>query len=226
MDAIGLAEIGALIGDPARACMLSALMAGRALTATELARHAGVSPQTASGHLARLARGGLLDVAQQGRHRYFRIADPAIAHMLEDVMEVSTRAPPRYRPRSKEDEALRVARTCYDHLAGQVGVAIADALCAQGHVVLAAEAAQVTEKGRAFLRTFGANTDDLSGRRLLCRVCVDWTERRPHFAGRVGAAIALRCYDLGWLRRSRGTRALTLTPAGRAGLRATFGLSL
>src|SRR3546814_4206910 len=127
-DVIQLAGVAALIGDPARANILSALMDGRALTATELAYVAGVSPQTTSGHLAKLAEGNLLECVKQGRHRYYRLANPLIGRMLEGIMAVAANGPPRHRPPSKLDAALRVARTCYDHLAGRLGVGIADAL--------------------------------------------------------------------------------------------------
>lgn len=226
MDAPAIAEIAALVGDPARANILSALMDGRALTATELAYSAGVSPQTASGHLAKLTGGRLLDVARQGRHRYYRIANATVAQMLEGIMAVSMNSPPRYRPRSKCDDAMRAARTCYDHFAGQLGVGIADALCERGYVVLADDGGEVTERGLAFLRQFGIDPTAGRSKRPFCRSCLDWTERRPHIAGTVGAALATRCFDLGWVRRLRQTRALTITPAGQQGFRQALGLSL
>jgi DNA-binding transcriptional ArsR family regulator len=222
-----MAEIGALVGDPARANILSALMGGRALTAKELAGAAGVSPQTTSGHLGKLAGANLVAGVKQGRHRYFRIATPQVADMLEAIMAVVAGAPPRYRPPSKVDDAMRMARTCYDHFAGKLGVGVTGALCARGHVVLADEAGEVTESGSVFLRDFGVDLAAMSRRRrMFCRPCLDWTERRPHLGGAVGAALAQRCFDLRWVERMRGSRALVITPVGRRGLTDVFGLSL
>ena len=161
------AEIAALAGDPGRAGMLHALMDGRALTATELARVAGIAPQTASGHLGRMTAIGLVGVERQGRHRYHRLASPAVARMLESIMEVAADLEPSRKrftigPR---DAALRNARTCYDHLAGRLGVAIADALVAQGHAELAGEAGIITESGVKFLAGVGVDVGALTPRR-------------------------------------------------------------
>src|SRR6516165_6931399 len=219
-----LAEVAALVGDPARANMLSALADGRALTAGELAYAAGVSPQTASGHLAKLADARLLAVAKQGRHRYYRLATPLVGRMLESIMAVAADAPPRYRPAGRFDAALRFARTCYDHFAGQLGVGLADRLCAQGHVVLGEDGGEVSEGGIVFLSRFGLDFDALRRqRRVYCRPCLDWTERRPHLAGAVGAALAARCFDLGWVKRKRDSRALTITERGWDGFNEVFG---
>jgi DNA-binding transcriptional ArsR family regulator len=222
-----IAEIAALVGDPARANILAALMGGRALTASELARVASVSPQTTSGHLGKLTDGRLLACVKQGRHRYYRIATHRVAEMLEGIMAVVADAPPRYRPPSKLDDAMRIARTCYDHFAGKLGVGLTDALCAHGYVALSDEAGEVTERGVAFLEKFGVDLAAAhSRRRIFCRPCLDWTERRPHLGGSVGALLAQRCFDLGWIERMREGRALTVTKAGRRGLSDTFGLSL
>ena len=222
-----LAEIAALVGDPARANMLSALADGRALTAGELAYAAGVSPQTASGHLAKLSEARLLAVAKQGRHRYYRIATPLVGRMLESIMAVAVNAPPRYRPAGRFDAALRFARTCYDHFAGQLGVGLADGLCAQGHVVLGEDGGEVTETGVIFLSRFGLDFEELKRRRrVYCRPCLDWTERRPHLAGAVGAALTERCFHLGWVKRKRDSRALTITDHGRDGFREVFGFDV
>ena len=222
-----LAEVAALVGDPARANILSALMDGRALTAGELACAAGVSPQTTSGHLGKLAEAKLLALEKQGRHRYYRLASPLVGRMLEGIMAVAADGPPRYRPASKLDDAMRTARSCYDHLAGRLGVGLADALCGRGHVVLNDGGGEVTEMGAQFLAGFGLDLDAASGlRRIFCRPCLDWTERRPHLAGAVGAALASRCFALGWIERRRDSRALIITGAGRRGLADTFALSL
>ncbi len=222
---VSLAKVAALVGDPARANMLCALLDGRALTAGELVYAANVSPQTTSGHLAKLTQAHLLDALKQGRHRYYRIATPLVVQMLESIMAVAIHTPPRHRPVSKADEAMHTARTCYDHLAGRLGVGLADTLCSRGHVVLAEDGGEVTAQGHDFFERFGvALVKDR--RRIFCRACVDWTERRPHLAGAVGAALASRCFDLGWVKRMREGRALAITPAGRSGLRDVFGISL
>lgn len=224
---VRIAEVAALIGDQARANILAALMGGQALTASELVYAAGVSPQTTSGHLAKLTDGRLIACLKQGRHRYYRIATPRVAEMLEGIMAVVVDAPPRHRPPSKLDEAMRNARTCYDHVAGKLGVGLTDALCARGHLVLADDGGEITDSGVAFFRDFGVDLAAArSRRRIFCRPCLDWTERRPHLGGTVGAVLAKRCFDLNWLQRMRDGRALIVTLAGRRGLSETFGLSL
>ena len=225
-----LAEVAALIGDVARANILSALMDGLALTAGELAWHAGVSAQTTSGHLAKLAEGRLVTLERQGRHRYYRLASPEVAHAVEALMTVAISGPKRHRPTGPRDEALRAARTCYDHLAGRLGVAIADALAARGLVILDDGTGMITPNGRRFLCDFGidlrADDHHTGGGRPLCRTCLDWSERRPHLGGRLGAALCSRCFDLGWTARGRDSRAVTLTRAGRDGFAQTFGIAL
>jgi DNA-binding transcriptional ArsR family regulator len=224
----GLSRTAALIGDPARANMLLALMDGRALTATELAMAGGITPQTASAHLAQLTQAGLLAVERQGRHRYHRLASPTIAQMLESMMAVAATPPDaRLRPRTgPRDRALRHARTCYDHLAGQVAVAIADRMAERGHVELSPDGGALTESGTTFLRGIGADIDAAATRpsrkRLFCRPCLDWSERRPHIAGTVGAAILSACLTQGWLRRIDSSRAVTVTPGGRQALDRAF----
>jgi DNA-binding transcriptional ArsR family regulator len=224
---VRMAEVAALIGDPARANIMAALMGGQALTAGELVYAAGVSPQTTSGHLGKLTDGRLIACVKQGRHRYYRIATPRVAEMLEGIMAVVADAPPRHRPSSKLDEAMLNARTCYDHVAGKLGVGLTDALCAHDHLVLTEEGGEITDSGAAFFERFGV---DLAAarhrRRIFCRPCLDWTERRPHLGGTVGAVLAQRCLDLKWLQRMRDSRALLITPAGRQGFNETFGLSL
>jgi DNA-binding transcriptional ArsR family regulator len=218
-----MASVAALLGDPARAHILTALLDGRALTAKELAFAAHVSPQTTSGHLARLTDAGLLAGEKQGRHRYFRLASPLVGHMLESVMAV---AGPEPAPTGtwRGGEALRNARTCYDHLAGRLGVALAESLQAAGHVVMAADGGEVTGPGRAFLRAFGA--EPAPGKRAFCRPCLDWSERRQHIGGRLGAALAARCLELSWIERRRDSRAVTITPKGESGFAERLGVRL
>ncbi|MDP4022833.1 helix-turn-helix transcriptional regulator [Methylobacterium sp. NEAU 140] len=218
----GLARTAALVGDPARANMLAALLDGRALTATELAFAAGVSPATASGHLAKLVEGRLLGLARQGRHRYFRLAGPEVGRLLESLLVVADAPPPRRAgPRLGPD--LRAARTCYDHLAGRLGVALADALAERGAVRLGEDGGAVTPSGAALLAGFGID-GRAPGRRPYCRPCLDWSERRPHLAGALGAALCTRCLDLGWIARVPDSRAVQVTETGQLGFFETFGV--
>jgi DNA-binding transcriptional ArsR family regulator len=222
-----IAEIGALMGDPARVNIIAALMAGRALTATELAHIAGVSRQTTSSHLAKLAAAGLLAMERQGRHRYYRLKSARVGRMLEAVMVVAREAPGRHRPSPKVDEELRMARTCYDHLAGRLGVGLADALTAHRHLVMTADGGQVTASGIRVLGGFGIDVAAAGRRRrAFCRPCLDWSERRPHLAGSIGAALATRCFELGWIKRNQESRAVAITDTGRTGFAETFRLRL
>ncbi|MGH7043988.1 MAG: ArsR/SmtB family transcription factor [Acetobacteraceae bacterium] len=222
-----MAEIAAAVGMPARAGMLTALLDGRALTAKELAHRAGVAAPTASGHLARLLDAGLVVVARQGRHAYFHLASPQVGHMLEAMLAVAADRVADPVRRWRGDRQLRLARTCYDHLAGQVGVALADALVVRGHVALGADGGEVTAEGAAALGGFGIDVGAIGhGRRAFCRPCLDWSERRPHLAGAVGAALAARCFELGWILRLRDTRAVQIAPIGESGLAATFGVDV
>ena len=226
--AANLVEVAALVGDTARATMLAALMGGESLTGTELAYVARVSRPTASEHLARLVDARLLAVTRKRRFAYYRIASPMIARMLESIQAVAAiEVPPRHQPRSAADEALRFARTCYDHIAGTVGVAIADALQAAGHVALSDDGGELTDSGARLLQRFGVTlVPKTKNRRIYCRPCLDWSERRYHIAGFVGAEICRCCLERRWFTRMRDTRALQLTPEGRRGLAETFGVQL
>jgi DNA-binding transcriptional ArsR family regulator len=228
------AETAALAGDPARAAMLHALMDGRAHSASELAWVAGIAPQTASGHLARMTAVGLLVAEKQGRHRYHRLASSAVAQMMESIMQVAAELEPARRRLTvgPRNAALRAARTCYDHLAGQLGVALTDAMVGLGYVELETDAGLVTEPGIEFLARIGIDAETFAARRgkrsgrVLCRPCLDWSERRPHLAGAVGAAICAHCFDESWVRRIYGTRAVAITPKGRRVFREQFGAQL
>ena len=220
-----IAEIAGLIGEPARATMLSALLDGRPLTATELAYAARVTPQTASAHLAKLAAAGLGAPIRDGRYRYFRLASPRVAEMLDGIMAVALEHRPRFRPLSRQARELSAARICYDHLAGRLSVDLTDSLIRHAYIVVGDEAAEITQAGTRFLSEFGIDLSVLSAnRRHLCRLCLDWTERRPHIAGAVGAALTKRCFDLGWTERRKHSSAVIVTASGKHGFLKTFGI--
>jgi len=224
--AANMVEVAALVGDTARATMLAALMGGQSLTGSELAFFAHVSRPTASEHLRKLVNARLVSFTKRRRHHYYCIASPLVAKMLESIKAVAAiETPARYEPRSARDDALRLARTCYDHLAGKLGVAIADALVARKYLLLSDDGGEVTRAGGKFLGAFGADLNPKRSQRMFCRPCLDWSERRYHVAGHVGAEICRRCLELGWLARSRDSRALKITPTGRVGLYKAFGVT-
>ncbi|QAY77853.1 helix-turn-helix transcriptional regulator [Sphingosinicella sp. BN140058] len=229
MSSIGsLAQIASLIGEPARTAILVSLMDGRALTAGELAEAAGVTAATASGHLGRLLEGGLLALERQGRHRYYRLASPAVAATLEGMMALDTalrnEAPSKRIATGPKDRALRRARRCYDHLAGEVAVAIADAMAERGQLDLSGDGAALTEAGRTFLGTLDIAVGARRGGATFCRPCLDWSERRPHIAGAVGAALYRGFVDKGWMRQAADSRAVAIMPPGRLALERHFGI--
>ncbi|MGZ5836523.1 MAG: ArsR/SmtB family transcription factor [Xanthobacteraceae bacterium] len=206
--------------------MLTRLMDGRAIPASELAAAAGVRAQTASGHLAKLTDSGLLGVTRQGRHRYYRLATPDVARMIEQILVVAgdiSSPMPRHAPAR---QALATARTCYDHLAGRLGVGIAETLLRRHHIVLSEDSGELTNAGHEFLADLGIEPNTVPGKRAYCRSCLDWTERRPHIVGKLGAALADRFLERKWIERQRDSRALTITPAGGRLFRETFDLTL
>ena len=211
-----IARIANLIGDPARANMLTALMAGKALTASELAHEAGITQQTASTHLGKLEQGGLLLQRKQGRHRYFSLASGDVAHVLESLMGLAAKAGHlRVRP-GPRNEALREARVCYHHLAGEMGTRLFEAMVERGFLAKDDEL-QLTPSGTRFVRNIGIDLDALaSGRAPLCRECLDWSERRSHLAGSLGRAFLEKMMSLGWAKRVGNTRAIAFNPRGRA----------
>jgi len=215
-----------LIADPARAAMLIALADGRALPAGELAYAAGVTAQTASSHLAKLLAGGLLAVETEGRHRYYRLAGSHVALALEHLAALKPLEAVRRKPLSREGSNLRFARRCYDHLAGQLGVAVASGLQERGFVVPAADKQLVvTPSGMQWFGAMGLDVTALKpSRRGLARQCLDWTERRYHLAGPLGVQFMAVLCSSGWLRRSKFSRAIQVTPLGWAGLKKYLGL--
>ncbi|MHC5655788.1 ArsR/SmtB family transcription factor [Stappia sp. ICDLI1TA098] len=211
-----IARIAALVADPARSSMLLALMDGRALTATELAGVGGITKQTASGHLAKLVEGEVLCVEAQGRHRYFRLAGPHVASLLEALMVFSSDAVPPLRTGPK-DPALRKARVCYDHLAGEMGVLIFDRAQEGGWLSgdLTRPDLSVRDDGWARLAEIGVTPDDLSrSNRPVCRACLDWSQRRHHLAGQIGKAMLDRLLALSWARRLPSSRVVSFSPEG------------
>ena len=209
-----LASSAALIADPARAAMLTALLDAGSLTAGELARAGEVSAQSASMHLSQLVDGGFLHVSRQGRHRYYRIARPEVAHAIESLGVISTVT--SYRP-SRADEALCYARTCYDHLAGELAVKLAAALEGNGFLRASDERDyELTPRGEDFLVSWKIDVAAArASRRTFARRCLDWTERRDHLAGALGAAICQKMLELRWISRDKRSRAVHVSLAGR-----------
>ncbi|GAA1849761.1 ArsR/SmtB family transcription factor [Asanoa iriomotensis] len=214
---VDLAAVARLIAEPARAAMLDALLSGTALAAGELARSARVRPSTASGHLAQLVDGGLVEVADSGRHRYFRLASPDVAHALEALGAISPPRPVRSLRQSRTDEAMTYARTCYDHLAGVVAVALVDAFVSDSVLTAGGDGFVLTPSGAEALADAGVDVAGArSSRRAFARSCLDFTERRPHLAGALGAAVCAHALAEGWfVRRAPGHRALRITDEGR-----------
>jgi DNA-binding transcriptional ArsR family regulator len=223
-----ISPVAALLADPARAAILSALHDGPSLAAGELSQIAGVSAATASSHLSRLLDGGLVKVTQQGRHRYYRLAGHEVAEVIEMISQISPVRPVRSLRQSREAAALAEARTCYDHLAGRAGVALLDALL-DARILAGDDTAlpavyEVTPAGTAALADFGVDVRAARrSRRRFAGACLDWTQRRPHLNGALGAAMTGRLLELSWIVRGPGRRAVLVTPAGRAGLASTFG---
>ncbi|MBS3650716.1 helix-turn-helix transcriptional regulator [Pseudaminobacter sp. 19-2017] len=216
-----IASVGALLGDPARANILSALMDGRALTVSELAEAAGVTIQTASGHLSKLGAANLLTAEKQGRHRYFRLSGPDVAQVLEALMGLAQRTGATRVRTGPRNAALRAARVCYDHLAGERGVELLNG-ARQRDYIAGDEQLVLTDRGRAFFGEFGIDLARLEkGRRPVCRACLDWSERRSHLGGALGAAILSRLLDKGWARRDSG-RVVTFTGQGLGEFRSIF----
>jgi DNA-binding transcriptional ArsR family regulator len=218
-----IASIAALIGDRARSTILMGLMTGRALTATELGRAAGVSKPTTSSHLSKLVSAGLVAVEDVGRHRYFRLANHDVGTVIENLVGLAHRLGSVHVDSGPADSAMRKARVCYDHLAGELGVLVHDSLRQLGCVRGDGRELSLTEKGARFAEDFGVDLAALeSRRRPLCLACLDWSVRRPHLAGALGAALLDRFFDLRWAARQKGTRAVMFSALGERALRARF----
>jgi DNA-binding transcriptional ArsR family regulator len=237
---VDLAAVGALVADPGRCQILLALDDGRALPASRLAAEAGVSAATASSHLGKLTEAGLLAVEARGRHRYYRLAGPAVAELIEVLQRLAPVAPVRSLRQGTRAQALREARTCYDHVAGRLGVALMAALIDKGHLtggdgtydpeLTDARAGygheidyRLSPSGTDFLAELGVRVPP---QRRLMRYCVDWSEQRHHLAGGLGRGLLDRLHELDWIRRTDATRALRITDTGRTGLRTTFGIDV
>lgn len=229
MNTNQIARVAALVGEPARTAMLLALMDGRALTAHELAAAGHISPATASRHLQLLAEAGLLRVERQGRHRYHRLASVEVARVLEGIMQLAALSAPKVQrvATGPRDAAMRLARTCYDHLAGRIAVAMAQRLIEDGAVVVEDDTAVVTDAAGAALEGLGLRSELVyargPGNRPPCRPCLDWGERRVHLAGRLGSVLCSHCLQMGWLLQQPKTRALELTPRGALAFREWLG---
>ena len=225
-DGPHIARVASLIGDRARAEILTALLGGQALTATELTQVADVTKQTVSAHLAKLAEAKLVALERQGRHRYFRLADDDVAQLLESLMGVAHRTGALRLKSSPRDPALRKARVCYDHLAGDLGVAAFATFQKRGWLHHGEEGLTLSRSGERFCRDLGIDLAGLeSTRRPACRLCLDWSERRHHLAGLVGARMLQRFYDLGWAKRRKGTRIVDFSARGERAFREAFALA-
>lgn len=218
-----ISRIAALIGDPARANILTALMSGKALTATELASEAGVTLQTTSAHLAKLEAAEMIACRKSGRHKYFTLGGDDVGHALEALMGLAAGAGHLRTRTGPKDAALREARVCYNHLAGAKGIALYQGLLARGVVKEEGEDVTLTPAGHGFLNDFGVDLDGLQqGKVPLCRSCLDWSARQTHLAGSVGRALLTRMQELGWAKRVEGTRVVKFSPKGEAAFNETF----
>ncbi len=219
-------KITSLIGDPTRATMLDALLNGQSLPAGQLAYIAGVTPQTASSHLAKLVEGNLITVDHQGRHRYYRLASAEVAQVMEIISTMAPPVPVRSLRESEELKKVRHARTCYDHLAGRLGVSLTEALLTNGFITVESDTDYgVSEKGKQRFRDFGIDLSTMKpGRRVFAKRCLDWSERYHHLGGFLGATITSHLFERGWIKRIERTRAVTMTTDGRNGFNQYFGL--
>ncbi len=219
-----IARLARTIGDSTRIHMLNALMEGRALTAKELAYGAGIAPATATAHLSKLENEGLVSATAQGRHKYYRLASAEVAHLIESLTAL---APQPQDTAPKVEQPIRIARFCYDHLAGRLGTRLTEALTVRGVLAKADKTFTVTRKGESWFETFDIDLSALRrGRRKFAYPCLDWSERRDHLGGALGAALAQRLIALGWIEKNRRSRVLSVTRAGARALAREFDISL
>jgi DNA-binding transcriptional ArsR family regulator len=224
-DGPDIAQMAALIGDPARANMLTALMSGKALTAGELAREAGISPQTASSHLKKLLNGGLLHLRGQGRHKYYGLSGEDVAQTLENLMGLAAGRGHLRTRTGPNDTEMRDARVCYNHLAGSKGVQLFTSMRTRGFLDASADTVVLTNPGAEFCTTFGIDLDALGKNRApLCRPCLDWSERQTHLAGKLGRAMLARMEDIGWVSRKPDSRIIRFSRAGAQAFDKQFGV--
>jgi len=220
-----VAAAAALLGDPARAAMIALLVSGDAYPATVLAASAGISAQTASAHLAKLAAGGIVVSTKSGRHRLYRLGTHKVADAFEALSAISSVRPIRSLHQSDESKAMNTARMCYDHLAGFVGVSVADELVRSGALTRRDRSYVVTRRGRSWLSDFGVDIESVAmSKRKFATQCLDWSERRPHVGGALGASLADRMLNAGWFTRRRTNRSLIVTESGWSALNARFGI--
>lgn len=218
-----IALLGSLIGDPARANILIALMSGKALTATELSSEAGVTLQTTSSHLKKLVETGLLKLRKQGRHRYFALYDEDVGIVLEAMMGLAAKRGLVRTRTGPSDEPLRRSRICYNHLAGELGVRVYDSMVENGYLAECDGEVELTASGASFVRGFGVDlTATTKSRRPLCKSCLDWSSRRSHLAGSLGTALLERFFELGWAKRIAGSRVIEFSGAGEKNLLRVF----
>ncbi|KRE49159.1 ArsR/SmtB family transcription factor [Paenibacillus sp. Soil724D2] len=222
-----IVEVASLIGEPSRITILLNLLGGKSLPASELARFARITPQTASSHLSKMVEGGLLVHESYGRHKYYRLANAEVAYALEALQAIASPKPIRSLRESDQLRALRYARTCYDHIAGQIGVALTDRLLELGLLQEAGKDFILSPAGKQRLERFGVEVEeDRKRRRHYARQCLDWSERRHHISGTLGAALTRRLFELRWIERLADSRAVRITPEGLQGLRDEFGVDL
>lgn len=222
-----IAAVAQLMGEPARATILSALLGGEALPASDLAYRCRLTPQTASAHLAKLQAGGLVAVQRVGRHRYYRLANPHVARAIEALQVIAPQPRVRTLKESEMSRTIRRARTCYDHLAGRLGVALTDHMLAEGWLVAGGHDFQLTDAGAHTLTALGVDLDAARAkRRVFAPQCLDWSERRPHLAGALGASLTSHLFALGWIERVPGGRGVRLTATGAEKLARDVGLHL
>lgn len=222
-----VALIASMVSDASRSAILNALMDGRFHAAGELARMAGIQPQTASFHLAKMVDAGLIAVEKQGRHRYYGIRNPEVAQVMESLLSIAPPVKIKSLRQSAEEQTLRKARTCYDHLAGNLGVSLTQSLVREGILLEGENGFEVTKNGEAFFENFQIDLNRVKRkRRSFSHKCLDWSERRHHLAGALGHALLDRLLELNWVQRLPNTRAVKITPQGKVGLKETFALEV